>query len=256
MNTRQTTILIIDDQAPIRQSMADYLEDLDYRILTAENGRIRLALFDKEKVDLVLVDLRMPEVDGLDVLAQITTKSPVTPLIVVLGTGAIADAIEALHHGTWDYLLKPIQDFSVLIHAVENVLDKARLKRENRQYRQHVEQMVTERTQELQQANKNPSESEQQFRSILDNIRAGIVIVKTSEKEVVYVNPTAAEMTGSTAEEIIGGRCHHVVCSAEEGRCPVLDLGQEVDSFEQMLKTSDGQQISSLKIASQPKNMY
>ncbi len=151
INTYQATILIIDDEEAIRQSYADFLEDLEYRTLTAENGRKGLEIFEHEKVDLVLVDLRMPEVDGLEVLGRLTKTSPDTPTIMVSGTGVIGDAIEALHQGAWDYLLKPIEDFSVLTHAVTNALEKARLKRENRKYQQHLEHMVDERTKELKQ---------------------------------------------------------------------------------------------------------
>lgn len=70
-NNSQTTILIIDDDPAVRQSLAFFLEDQNYLTIQAENGRIGLEIFDQEKVDLVLVDLRMPEVDGLEVLARI-----------------------------------------------------------------------------------------------------------------------------------------------------------------------------------------
>ncbi|MCF8128161.1 MAG: response regulator [Deltaproteobacteria bacterium] len=144
----RTTILIIDDDAAVRQSFVDYLEDLDYRILTAENGRIGLEVFEGENTDLVLVDLRMPEVDGLEVLAHIRKTSPDTPLIVVSGTGVIADAVEALRRGAWDYMLKPVEDLTVLSYAIKNALEKARLKQENRRYQEHLEQMVNDRTKE------------------------------------------------------------------------------------------------------------
>ncbi|MCP4295272.1 MAG: response regulator [Proteobacteria bacterium] len=144
-------ILIIDDEELIRQSYSDFLIDMGYEILTAENGRIGLEVFQQEKVNLVLVDLRMPEVEGLEVLKSISQSSPDTPLIVSSGTGAISDVVEALRSGAWDYLLKPLSDFNVLIHAVANGLDKARLIRENLDYQKHLEIKVEERTSELQQ---------------------------------------------------------------------------------------------------------
>jgi len=120
MCSKQITILVIEDEDAIRQSFTDYLEDLDYEVLAAENGRVGLEIFQQQQIDLVTVVLRMPEVDGLEVLAKITKMSPETPLIVVSGTGVITDAIEALHQGAWDYLLKPIEDFSILNHAVKS----------------------------------------------------------------------------------------------------------------------------------------
>lgn len=145
MNTQTETILVIDDEAAIRQSFRDYLEDMEYRILTAQDGRAGIELFQREKVDLVLVDLRMPEMDGLEVLAHISNKSPDTPLIVVTGASLIGDAVAALHRGAWDYLLKPIENISVLAHAVENGLEKARLRklRFEEELRQALDRMKT-----------------------------------------------------------------------------------------------------------------
>ncbi len=249
MDNSGTTILIIEDEAVVRQSMADHLEDLLYRVLVAENGRVGLDVFEREKVDLVLVDLRMPEMGGLEVLGRIAQMDPELPMIVVSGTGLIDDAIGALHRGAWDYVLKPIKDFSVLIRAIDNALEKAQLKRENRRYQQHLEQMVLERTGELERANRKLRESEQQLRSILDNIRTGIIIVYAHSRQIAYANPTAAEMIESTPEEIVGCRCNDVLCPEEAGSCPVLDLGAEVDSSERILSTTTGRQIPVLKTA-------
>ncbi len=135
-------ILIIDDEKAIRDSFGAHLEDCGYDILTAQNGRVGLSLFEEEAPDLVIVDLRMPEVDGIQVLEKISRTSPLTPLIVASGTGIINDAIEALHCGAWDYLLKPIENMSVLTHAVEAALEKNQLKKENQAYRQHLEQQI------------------------------------------------------------------------------------------------------------------
>lgn len=140
MNTRTTTILVIDDDAAVRQSFRGYLEDLDYRIYTADDGRAGIELFEQEAIDLVLVDLRMPAMDGLEVLAYLSEKSPDTPLIVVTGAGLVGDAIAALHQGAWDYLLKPIENISVLAHAIENGLEKARVRRQR--FEQELQQAL------------------------------------------------------------------------------------------------------------------
>ncbi|MCP4676447.1 MAG: response regulator, partial [Deltaproteobacteria bacterium] len=112
MNEASPTILVIEDEKILCESMADYLEDLDFRVLTAENGRLGLELFERERPDLVLTDLRMPEVDGLEVLARAGELAPETPLIVVSGTGRISDSVQALRLGAWDYILKPVEDMS------------------------------------------------------------------------------------------------------------------------------------------------
>lgn len=128
--THTETILIIDDDKAVRQGLSFFLEDLGYRILSAENGRVGVDLFECQNVDLVLVDLRMPEMDGLEVLDRISQNNPYTPLIVLTGATTISDAINAMKHGAWDYLVKPINDTSKLVDAIENGLSKARLKKE------------------------------------------------------------------------------------------------------------------------------
>ena len=154
MNDRVMTILVIDDEPALRESISYYLEDRDFRVITAENGRVGLEVFEREHPDLVLTDLRMPEVDGLEVLRRVGEISPETPVIVVSGTGQISDSIEALRCGAWDYILKPIDDLSILSLATDRALERTRLKRENRVYQENLEALVHERTAELEQANK------------------------------------------------------------------------------------------------------
>jgi PAS domain S-box-containing protein len=165
-------VLVIDDERAIRDSFSAHLEDCGYEILSAENGRLGLALFETKQPDLVLVDLRMPEMDGIEVLEQVRRQSPLTPLIVVSGTGMINDAVEALHCGAWDYLLKPIENMTVLTHAVAAALEKSRLKKENQAYREHLEQLVQARTAELEIANSRLSRINSRLRHIVETTRA------------------------------------------------------------------------------------
>ena len=147
-------ILTVDDENSIRESFRYFLEDCDYDVVEAENGQIGIEIFKLQQPDLVLVDLRMPEIDGLELLELVTKISPDTPIIVISGTGVISDAIEALHLGAWDYILKPVADLSILQHAVEKALERARLIKENREYKNHLEEMVRIRTAQLELANK------------------------------------------------------------------------------------------------------
>lgn len=146
-------ILTIDDEQVIRDSFRFYLEDSGFEVLDAENGRVGLEIFYNQRPDLILVDLRMPVLDGLEVLATVSKTSPDTPIIVVSGTGVISDAVEALHLGAWDYILKPVEDLSVLLHAVKKGLERSRLLKENSSYKEHLEDMVKIRTAQLEEAN-------------------------------------------------------------------------------------------------------
>ena len=132
-------ILVIDDEPAVRTSLVAYLEDSGFETIEADNGRIGIDRCRQEHPDLVLCDLRMPEVDGLEVLATVTSEFTEMPIIVVSGMGGLGDAIEALKLGAWDYVTKPIGDMAVLEHAIRQALERAGLLTENREYREHLE---------------------------------------------------------------------------------------------------------------------
>ncbi|MCG8552822.1 MAG: response regulator [Desulfobacterales bacterium] len=161
-------VLIIDDERSIRQSLAAHLEDKDYDIITAEDGRQGLALISAERPDLVLLDLRMPEMDGIDVLKHGKKRIPDLPVIVISGANRIEDVITALRHGAWDYLEKPIKNFNVLDHSINRALEKARLIRENKAYQKNLESMVKERTRELKDANTHLSDINARLHKIVE----------------------------------------------------------------------------------------
>lgn len=136
----EINILVIDDDALVRQSVADYLSDNGYEVHVANDGRMGLALFEKVQPDLIICDLRMPEMDGLSLLRVLAERKVVTPLIFLSGAGSVADVVEALRFGAADYLIKPILDMQVLDHAIQRCLEQANLRRENERYRLELEQ--------------------------------------------------------------------------------------------------------------------
>lgn len=139
MDSTNIKILVIDDEAYIRESIKSFLEDFGYDLIEADDGRKGLEIFEKEMPDLVLCDLRMPEMDGLEVLGFITENFPETPIIIVSGAGNIGDTVEALKLGAWDYIIKPVQDMNVLYHAVNKGLERASLIKEKQQYQKDLE---------------------------------------------------------------------------------------------------------------------
>jgi len=90
-------------------------------------------------------------------------------------------------------------------------------------------------------------ESEERLRTILDSVQAGIMIIDAETHVIVDANPVAIEMVGAPKEEIVGHVCHGHVCPAEEGHCPITDLGQVVDRSERVLLTANGKKLSVLK---------
>ena len=142
-------VLTIDDEDIVRENIAAYLEDNNYTVFQGKNGKHGIEVFREVQPDIVLLDLRMPEMDGIEVLKLIREESDEIPVIMISGTGVMNDAIEALRVGAWDYIVKPIQDMAVLEHALSKSLERAALLRENRVYREHLEEEIKKRTSEI-----------------------------------------------------------------------------------------------------------
>jgi phosphoserine phosphatase RsbU/P len=133
------TVLIVDDDPLVRATFVRILELGGFRLREATDGREGLDEFRRERPDAVLLDLRMPGMDGLDVLSAIVEESTETPVIVVSGAGTMRDAVEALRRGAWDFVVKPMYDPELLVRSFERALEKASLKRQNQEYRRNLE---------------------------------------------------------------------------------------------------------------------
>ena len=108
------TVLIIDDEKDILESLSSILRDEGFRVLTAIDGHEGLAIFEKEKPQVVLLDVWMPEMDGLEVLKEIREKDRDAKTIVMSGHGTISTAVEAVKMGAYDFLEKPLSIDKVL----------------------------------------------------------------------------------------------------------------------------------------------
>jgi sigma-B regulation protein RsbU (phosphoserine phosphatase) len=132
-------LLVIDDDILVRQSIVAYLEDSGFRIHAESNGTDGIAWFRAHKPDLVLTDLRMPDLDGLALLRLVKEVDPDIPVIVISGMGMVADVAEALRLGAADYLIKPLVDMEVLTHSINKALAVLDLQRDNKRYRRKLE---------------------------------------------------------------------------------------------------------------------
>jgi len=132
-------LLVIDDEAMVRESMVADLEDSGYQVEAAASGMAGLAILEQQEIDLILCDLRMPQLDGLQILQQVKQSNQHIPFIVVSGAGVMDDVVQALRLGASDYLVKPIIDMVMLEHSVQRNLELVELERQNRQYRDHLE---------------------------------------------------------------------------------------------------------------------
>ncbi len=126
------TILVIDDEKNIREGLAMALEDEGYETLLAADGREGLDIALKENIDLVITDLRMPELSGEEVLKQVITKTPGVPVIVLTGHGTVETAVDAMRVGAYDFLTKPL-DLERLFLLVKRALQNRELVLQHRE---------------------------------------------------------------------------------------------------------------------------
>ncbi|MDY0384675.1 putative bifunctional diguanylate cyclase/phosphodiesterase [Trichlorobacter sp.] len=145
------SVLIIDDDAALRRSIVAYLQDSGYQVHEAASGREGLQLFAKIKPDLVLTDLMMPELDGLGVVTAIRQTSPDTPVVIISGNGSVSYAIETVRQGAWDYITKPIHDFTTLEQVIDKVNERVTEINAQRNREAELERSVTDSALKLQQ---------------------------------------------------------------------------------------------------------
>lgn len=143
------TVQIIDDDSTILLLLSSYLQQEGYRVVTAADGREGLDQFLVERPDVVLCDLSMPGLGGLEVLAEVKRRSPLTPFVVFSGTSDIAQAVEALRQGAWDYLLKPLPGLELLPPLLHRMKERAILLREKELAQSRLEEQVRVRTAQL-----------------------------------------------------------------------------------------------------------
>lgn len=118
-----TKILVIDDERSIRNSMKDILQYKGHEVVLAENGMEGLVSVKSEKPDIVFCDIKMPKMEGIEVLERIKEFSADTPVIMISGHGTIDTAIEAIRKGAYDFIEKPL-DLNRILITIKNATDK------------------------------------------------------------------------------------------------------------------------------------
>ena len=139
-------ILVIDDESAIRDSLKMTLEYDGYDVMLAATGEEGVKLVEREAPDLVFLDIKMPGMDGLEVLQRIKALNEAVPVVIISGHGTVSTAVEATKAGAFDFIEKPLASERVLV-TIRNALDQTRLRDENRSLKRAVEvrhQMVGE----------------------------------------------------------------------------------------------------------------
>jgi two-component system response regulator PilR (NtrC family) len=130
-------ILIVDDEKPIRDSLKIVLSDEGYTTEVAGDGEEALEKIKNESFDIVITDIKMPKLDGIQLLETVSSISPETFFIIMTAYASVKTAIDALRHGAFDYLIKPVE-FDDVIIRIKRLIDYKNLAQENKVLRQRV----------------------------------------------------------------------------------------------------------------------
>ena len=136
-------ILIIDDEASLRQTLARILQRAGFEVTTAANGKDGLALVHEHPFDLLYLDIRMPDISGLELLKNIHTKFPELPVILFTAQPDLNSAVEALRRGATDYLLKPLKPQTV-IDRTQSILANKQKERRKRELQRQIDMLQAE----------------------------------------------------------------------------------------------------------------
>jgi two-component system response regulator AtoC len=135
--TASPVLLVADDDPVVRDFLAEVLVREGYQVRAVSGGEECVRVAETEAFDLALVDLRMPDLDGIDVLKRLATLQPGVPVLILTAFVTMETAIEAIQAGAWDYLSKPLRVEEIEV-TVRRALEVRRLVRENRQYREEL----------------------------------------------------------------------------------------------------------------------
>ncbi len=138
--TEQFHILVVDDSPSVRLSLCKTLRKQGYRLSEAESGKAALAVLERQEVDLMLTDLKMPGMDGVELTRQVLRICPTLQVILVTAFATVETAVEAMRHGAADYLKKPVER-TELFKVVRKALETRRLLTENERLRQQLERL-------------------------------------------------------------------------------------------------------------------
>lgn len=141
-------ILVVDDESGIRYFLTETLNAIGYQVVSADSGEAALALIASQSFDLALVDLRLPGMGGLEVLAALRQQSPDTTIIVLTAHASLETAVEALRHGAHDYLFKPCEPGELRESVARGLLKRQRQVRQ-RQVLSQLEERMSGNLEEL-----------------------------------------------------------------------------------------------------------
>ncbi len=191
-------ILIIDDEKSIRNTLKESLSYEDYEISLAENGLEGIELAKSDEFDVVLCDIKMPQMDGIEVLDKIQELGLDTPVIMISGHGNIDTAVESIKKGAFDFLEKPL-DLNRILITIRNAMDKSKLITETKVLKRKVGKKY-----EMIGAS-----------GVLESVNSMIDKVAPTDARVLITGPNG------TGKELVAHRIHE---QSNRSKCPFVEV--------------------------------
>ncbi len=190
-------ILVVEDDAEMRETLSDVLSEEGYEVKTAGTGKEALAREEEEKFPICLIDLKLPDISGIEVLKVLKTLDPEIYAIIITAFASKDTAIEALKAGAWCYLEKPV-NVEELLTAIEHASAEHRLREDKRRAEEELRK------------------SEEKYRSLVESTEDSIYLVDRNCK-YLFVNEQHLSRLGITRDEY-PGRAYHDFHSTEEAK--------------------------------------
>jgi PAS domain S-box-containing protein len=187
-------ILLIDDEPDIVRVLSMSLKADGYEVIPAHSGSEGLTAFEKEKPEIVLTDIKMPGMDGIEVLKQVKAIEPQSEVIIITGHGDIDNTIEALQYGASDFINKPVKDEALSI-ALKRAEEKLEIKKQLQEYTHDLEKKIELATREIRRRSN--------FQSRLIKSSNDGIVATDKDFNIVIFNPGAERIFGYRSSEVI-----------------------------------------------------
>lgn len=200
------TILLVDDEADLREVLDISLSDTGYEVLTAENGSQALNILKENDIPVVITDIKMPGIDGIELLRKIKNKNPETEVIMLTGHGDLELAIKSLKHEATDFITKPIND-EALEMALERAFEKISMRQKLKEY----------------------DRNRAMYDVLINELIQEDVMIIGSDYLILDINETLLNKFGLERKEAVGRYCYEIThrltkpCSGEDHKCPLKE---------------------------------